>query len=197
MKKYFTFLLALALCSASYAQTGYRIGAKVENFTLKNAQNQAVELSSFNDAKVLVVVFTSVTCPYSRLYEGRLQSLAQTYAGKGVRFAYVSTTIGLEEGGEAPKAQPDRPSSQTAPYLTDESQQLSKQFGATKAPEVFVLQNASDGFYLRYKGAIDDNPQAESYVKERYLASALDALLAGRSVATAERRATGCLIKRF
>ncbi|WP_181305620.1 redoxin domain-containing protein [Rufibacter sp. XAAS-G3-1] len=197
MRTYFTLLLALAFTSTAFAQTGYRLGAKVDNFTLKDAQNQSVELSGFKDAPVLVVVFTSVSCPYAKLYENRLQNLSQTYAGKGARFVYVNTNIGLEEGSQTDKAQPDRPSPAKFPYLVDEGQQLSKRFGATKAPEVFVLQNSADGFYLRYKGAIDDNPQAENYVKQRYLASALDALLAGRSVANAEQRATGCLIKRF
>ncbi|ALJ01178.1 redoxin domain-containing protein [Rufibacter tibetensis] len=197
MKRYFTLFVALFLIGNVFAQSGYRIGAKVENFTLKDAQNQAVELSNFKDAPLLAVVFTSVSCPYAKLYETRLQQLSQAYTGKGVRFVYVNTTIGLEEGSQTDKAQPDRPSAQTFPYLIDEGQQLSKQFGATKAPEVFVLQNSPDGFYLRYKGAIDDNPQAGNYVKQRYLANALDALLAGRSVAEAERRATGCLIKKF
>ncbi|RNI31308.1 redoxin family protein [Rufibacter latericius] len=197
MRSFFTFLLAIVFTTGAFAQTGYRIGTKVENFTLKDAQNQSVELANFKDAPLLVVVFTSVSCPYAKLYENRLQNLSQTYSGKGVRFVYVNTNIGLEEGSQTDKAQPDRPSTQKFPYLIDEGQQLSKQFGATKAPEVFVLQNSTDGFYLRYKGAIDDNPQAENYVKERHLAGALDALLAGRSVANAERRASGCLIKKF
>lgn len=197
MKTYFTLLVALLLSGAAFAQSGYRIGSKVDNFTLKDAQNQAVELSNFKDAPLLVVVFTSVNCPYAKIYENRLQNLAQSYAGKGTRFVYVNTNIGLEEGGQAAKPQPDRPSTEKFPYLIDEGQQLSKQFGATKAPEVFVLQNSADGFYLRYKGAIDDNPQAENFVKQRHLATALDALLAGRSVANSENRATGCSIKRF
>ncbi|MBC3539951.1 redoxin domain-containing protein [Rufibacter sediminis] len=197
MRSFFTFLIAFFFTTGAFAQSGYRLGAKVDNFTLKDAQHQAVELSSFKDTPLVVVVFTSVSCPYSKLYENRLQSLSKAYSGKGAKFVYVNTNIGLEEGSQTDKAQPDRPSTQNFPYLIDEGQQLSKQFGATKAPEVFVLQNSNDGFYLRYKGAIDDNPQAENYVKERYLAGALDALLAGRSVANSERRATGCLIKRF
>ncbi len=33
-------------------------------------------------------------------------------------------------------------------------------FGATKTPETFVLQNNGAGaFVLKYRGAIDDNPQ--------------------------------------
>ncbi|MFC6997529.1 redoxin domain-containing protein [Rufibacter roseus] len=198
MKRIYTLALTLLIGSMAFAQSGYRVGVKVEDFTLKNLQGQAVPLSSFNDAQLVVVVFTSVKCPYAKSYEARLQQLDQTYAGRGVRFVYVNAPIGLEEG-TAPKAQPDDATANNLnyPYLVDEGQQLSKQFGATKAPEVFVLQNSPDGFFLRYKGAIDDNPQVESYVKERYLASALDNLLAGRSVGTSERRATGCMIKRF
>ena len=50
---------------------------------------------------------------------------------------------------------------------------------------------------MRYKGAIDDNPQIENYVKEKYLEQVLDNLLAGRPVGVADKRAAGCLIKRF
>lgn len=196
MKHYMTLAFALLFSSAVYAQGGYRLGAKVTDFTLKDPSGQSVPLSSFNDAKAVVVVFTSVKCPYSKLYDARLQTISQTYSGRGVRFVYVNAAIGLEEGS-APKAQPDQASTQSFPYLVDEGQQLSKQFGATKAPEVFVLQNSADGFYLRYKGAIDDNPQVASDVKEPYLRGALDNLLAGRSVSAPDKRATGCLIKRF
>jgi len=198
MKKIYMLALAVLLSSSAFAQNGYQIGAKVEDFTLKNEQNQSVQLSSFNDAQVVVVVFTSVKCPYAKSYEARLQSLDQTYSARGIRFVYVNAAIGLDEGA-APKAQPDgaNTAAQDFPYLIDEGQQLSKQFGATKAPEVFVLQNTADGFHLRYKGAIDDNPQVPSYVKQKYLANALDNLIAGRPVATADQRATGCMIKRF
>jgi len=50
---------------------------------------------------------------------------------------------------------------------------------------------------VRYKGAIDDNPQVEAYVKEAYLARALDNVLAGRPAGGADKRAAGCLIKRM
>ncbi len=198
MKKLYILLAAVLLSSASFAQGGYQIGSKIVDFTLKDGQNQSVPLSSFNAAQIVVVVFTSVKCPYAKLYETRLQGLDQAYTGKGVRFVYVNAAIGLDEG-KAPKAQPDlaNTAAQDFPYLIDEGQNLSKQFGATKAPEVFVLQNSADGFHLRYKGAIDDNPQVPSYVKEKYLANALDNLLAGRAVSNADRRATGCMIKRF
>ncbi|WP_192821778.1 redoxin family protein [Rufibacter sp. LB8] len=196
MKRYFTLAFSLLLTASVFAQGGYRIGSKITDFTLKDPSGQSVPLSSFSDAKAVVVVFTSVKCPYSKLYDARLQAISQNYGARGVRFVYVNAAIGLEEG-TAPKAQPDQTSTQTFPYLVDEGQNLSKQFGATKAPEVFVLQNSADGFYLRYKGAIDDNPQMESYVKENYLRTALDNVLANKTVTAAEKRATGCLIKRF
>ncbi|QHL88859.1 redoxin domain-containing protein [Nibribacter ruber] len=199
MKRIFTLSLGLLISGLALAQTGYKIGAKVADFTLKNTKDQAMSLSQFKDAQVVVVVFTSKNCPYAKLYDGRLQTLANTYAGKGVKFIYVNPAIGLEEGGDTIKELSEQVDTSVSamPYLLDNQQKVSKQFGAVKTPEVFVLQNSPDGFYLKYKGAIDDNPQVEAYAKEFYLKNALENALAGRPVTTAEIRPTGCMIKKF
>ena len=81
--------------------------------------------------------------------------------------------------------------------IPDDGQKISQQFGATKTPEAFVLQNVNGSFILKYKGAIDDNPQLESSVREPYLRNAIDAVVANRAVAVPEKRALGCMIKRF
>jgi hypothetical protein len=85
----------------------------------------------------------------------------------------------------------------TFPYLADEGQKISQQFGATKTPEVFVLHGAGKDFILKYKGAIDDNPQLESGVKDSYLRNAIEAVLNDRNVQSFDKRATGCLIKKY
>ncbi|MEO8026279.1 MAG: redoxin, partial [Bryobacteraceae bacterium] len=48
---------------------------------------------------------------------------------------------------------------------------------------------------LRYHGAIDDSTN-EARIKRQGLREALDALLAGKPVATPEIKAFGCVIKR-
>jgi alkyl hydroperoxide reductase subunit AhpC len=76
-------------------------------------------------------------------------------------------------------------------YLYDETQAVAKAFGATRTPQVFVVDG---GGVVRYAGAIDDSVDAGK-VTRRYLQDALDAVVAGRSPATARTEPVGCTIK--
>lgn len=185
--------LALLTSFAALAQTGgYQLGDKVANFTLQGS-NKTVSLSDFANAKTVVLVFTNNQCPYAKLYENRLVTLASSYSSKGVQFLFVNPGISdAKEDLEELTAK-----NYSFPYVADTNQQISNQFGATKTPEVFVLHNTSDGFVLKYKGAIDDNPQVETGVKNYYLRNVIDEMLANRSVSVTDKRATGCLIKRY
>ncbi|GAA4444559.1 thioredoxin family protein [Pontibacter saemangeumensis] len=194
MKYLASLATALLLSVGAIAQSGgYQLGDKVADFSLKATNNKNTSLSDFANAKTVVVVFTNNQCPYSKLYEGRLISLASTYAGQGVQFLFVNPGVG--DSSETLEAMAAK--NYSFPYLADEGQRLSKQFGATKTPEAFVLQNSGGEFVLKYKGAIDDNPQVASSVKNYYLKNVIDAVLANKTVATLEKRATGCLIKKY
>jgi hypothetical protein len=48
---------------------------------------------------------------------------------------------------------------------------------------------------VRYIGAIDDNSEEPSMVKEHYVGSAVDALLGGKEITVKETKAIGCGIK--
>ena len=194
MKYFASLAAALFLSISAFAQSGsYQLGDKVADFSLKGTNNKTASLSDFANAKTVVLVFTNNQCPYSKLYENRLTTLAGTYSGQGAQFVFVNPGAG--DGGETLEAMAAKKYS--FPYLADEGQRLSKQFGATKTPEAFVLQNSGDGFVLKYKGAIDDNPQVASGVKNNYLKNVIDAVLANKAVTTADKRATGCLIKKY
>lgn len=174
-------------------------GGTVADFTLKNAANADVKLSSYASSKAVVVVFISQSCPFSKLYQDRLSKLATTYGSKGVEFLFIDTPINLEASaaeGETEKLKIKSASANNLTYLRDESQKVSSLLGATKTPEAVVLQPSGNGFVVRYKGAIDDNPQMEAYVKETYLGTVLANLTAGRPAGVANQRAAGCLIKK-
>jgi peroxiredoxin len=83
------------------------------------------------------------------------------------------------------------------PYLADKEHRVAGMLGATKTPEAFVLQNNGGGtFVLKYRGAIDDNPQVAQEVTVNYLHDAIAATLNRRNLSVAEKRPTGCMIKR-
>ena len=192
---------ALLFCTVAVSVARAQTGRTIDDFSLQTAANAPVKLSSYADRKAVVVVFVNPNCAFSRQYQSRLAALNTTYSGQGIQFLFINAPINLEATAEAidadklkVKATGDAPD---LPYLTDEGQQVSTLLGATKTPEVVVLQPAATGFVVRYKGAIDDNPQVEAYVKESYLAQALTNLVAGRPVGVTDKRAAGCLIKRM
>ncbi|MCC9137906.1 thioredoxin family protein [Pontibacter silvestris] len=195
--KHFASLVTAVLFSVTvFAQSsGYQLGDKVSDFTLKGSNNQTVSLSDFADSKTVVLVFTNTTCPYAKLYENRLVTLASTYNSRGAQFIFINPGVSSGDGSETLAEMAAK--NYSFPYLADEGQKISAQFGATKTPEVFVLHNINGNFVLKYKGAIDDNPQVESGVKDNYLKKVLDDVLANKTVTTLDRRATGCLIKRY
>lgn len=192
---------ALLFCTLAVSVARAQSGATITDFSLQSATAGAIKLSSYADRKAVVVVFVNPNCAFSRLYQARLAALSSTYSAQGVQFLFVNTPINLEATAETLEA--DKLKVKTTgddpalPYHTDESQQVATQLGATKTPEAVLLQPSGAGFVVRYKGAIDDNPQMESYVKEAHLARALDNVLAGRPVGVAQHRAAGCLIKRM
>jgi hypothetical protein len=77
------------------------------------------------------------------------------------------------------------------PYLYDSTQKIGLDYGATKTPEVFLLDQQRN---LAYHGAIDDSQRPEK-VKTQHLRAALDAVLAGKKPPKAEVTAFGCGIK--
>lgn len=83
----------------------------------------------------------------------------------------------------------------TFPYLIDDRQDIYPQFGATKTPQMYVLQKTIKGNVLKYIGAIDDNYKDANAVNTKYVENAVDALLLGKEVNLPETKAIGCGIK--
>lgn len=167
-----------------------RAQGTVADFSLQTANNATVSLKSYTGKKAVVVVFLNPACAYSRLYQVRLASLSSSFGGRGVQFLFVNVPINLDAPGGKVPGEVDLPT------LTDASQQVSGQLGISKTTEAVVLQPSGNGFAVRYRGAIDDNPQVASGVQQPYLRQVLDNLLAGRPAGVADKRAAGCLIKR-
>jgi peroxiredoxin len=177
---------------------GYAIGETVEDFKLKNIDGKMVSMADYKDAKGFVLIFTCNHCPYSIAYEDRIIALDKAYKAKGYPVIAInpndpSIEAAKEDSYELmQKKAKDKKFS--FPYLFDEGQNVFPKFAASKTPDCFIVQKSDAGMKLVYKGAFDDTEELKD-VKKKYIADALDALLAGKTPDPAETKAFGCSIK--
>lgn len=192
MKQVLIMFMILSFSSSDFKKAEYKLGEKVQDFALLNAlDNSTVSLSNLLTSKGVVIIFINRECPYSKVYESRIQSLAAEYSGNNIDFILIST-------GHDKAAALSAWANETNwihPVLMDPRKEVSKRFGATKTPEAFVLKNLNGSFYIKYKGAIDDNPQTEKHVTNSFLRDAVSAIVTDGPVKIQEKRATGCIIR--
>ena len=141
----------------------------------------------FADKKALVVVFMSARCPWSNSHFPVLTKLADKY--KDVRFVAVHSNS-------------DEPTKEAQnyfkllnlpfPVLEDDHAKIADQFKALKTPHAFVL--SPEGKVL-YQGGVTNSAQADQSDRN-YLNEALEDILKGQKVRTAEGRTLGCVIAR-
>ncbi|MEP6768339.1 MAG: thioredoxin family protein [Acidobacteriota bacterium] len=192
MRRWKTLLLALtgavALSSVSSALS---IGAPAPAFSLTTLDGKPLALAdALKSHKAVVVLFVATRCPYSNAYNVRMKQMAEAYEKQGVLF------VGINSNSSEPEAEARehaRKHGHTFPIVKDPNNKIADLYDAKRTPEAFVV--TPDGT-LRYHGRIDDNSEDEAKVTSPDLKNALDALLAGRPIQSAETKAFGCTIKR-
>lgn len=175
----------------------YQIGDKVENFILPNIDGQKVALADYKNQNGVIVIFTCNTCPYAVAYEDRIIALHEKFSKEGYPVLAINPNDPDVQPGDSFEEMKKRAEQKgfTFPYVLDQGQKIYPKFGATRTPHVFLLNNESGDFVLRYIGAIDDNYKDASNVKMHFLADAIEALQNGNPIKMNETKAIGCTIK--
>ncbi len=143
------------------------------------------------DGSGVVVLFTTLRCPVSRLYAPSFGERARRWAERGVRTVVVDPD---------PKDGPglaERASEQEWPtrVVHDADRKVAVALGATRTTEALLLDR--DGV-VRYRGAIDDQyglGDRRPAPTATYLEDAVKALLDGGPILPAATSAPGCLFR--
>ncbi len=189
--KPFLLAAAAALALSSVSLGAVAIGSAAPDFSLTSLDGKPLALAeALKTHKAVVVLFVATKCPYSNAYNERMKQMAESYEKQGVLF------VGINSNSSEPEAEARehaRKHGHTFPIAKDPGNKIADLYDAKRTPEAFVI--TPDG-KLRYHGRIDDNSEDAAKVTSPDLKNALDALLAGRPIQSAETKAFGCTIKR-
>lgn len=186
MKK--AFALCLALSAGMLCAQEFKLGSRISDFQVRDLDGKAVAFSALK-GPVTIVTFIATECPVSNSYNQRMIDVYKDYSSKNVKFIFVNAN--RSEPASEVRDHAKRVGFPFAVYK-DPDNVVADRFDAQVTPESFVIDSSG---IIRYHGAIDDNMN-ESQVHTRRLRAALDAVLAGKPVPSAETKAFGCTIKR-
>ena len=198
MKTQKLFLTAILLVITSViVHAQYKVGDKVEDFSLKNIDGKMVSLGDYKDAKGFILVFSCNHCPVVQKYESRIKELHAEFASKGYPVLAINPNDEKAQPQDSFAEMKKRAKAQgyKFAYLRDDTQQVAKLFGAERTPHVYIVKKTSGGYKLVYIGAIDNNADNAKKADKHYVQDAINSLLKGEQVAVTETRAVGCTIK--
>jgi peroxiredoxin len=195
---FFALLLVLCIQGTGFRAEGYKVGDEVQDFKLKGVDGKMVSLAENKNVKGYIVAFTCNTCPVAKAYEDRIIALNEQFASKGFPVVAIQPNDVQASPGDSYTAMQARSKAKKYPfpYLLDDTQTTTKAFGATNTPHMFVVRKDGEKFRVAYIGAIDNNQGDAASASKKYVESAVNELLEGKTeVKTPSARAVGCGIK--
>ncbi|MGD1889350.1 MAG: thioredoxin family protein [Cyclobacteriaceae bacterium] len=191
-------VLIVGLVSFTPYADGYKVGDYATDFSLKNVDGTTVSLSDYVDAQGFIVVFTCNECPYAKLYQDRINDLNHEYESKGFPVIAINPNDPQRSPADSFEKMQVRAQEKdySFPYLVDETQQITRTYGATNTPHVYVLEKeGEDKYRVAYIGTIDNNYKDADKADKHYVQDAVNALLQDQKVSTTKTKAIGCTIK--
>lgn len=176
-------------------KTGTAIGSYAPDFELPGVDGSVHHLARYlANHRAIAVVFMCNHCPYVKMYLDRLKQLQVEFQDQGVTLIGINPNDDTQYPDDSFENMKGFAAEQQLnfPYLRDVTQEVAQTFGASRTPEVFLLDQEG---IVRYKGSIDDNPQNPASVQVTYLKDAIAQLLSGAPVTTDPTSAIGCSLK--
>ncbi len=164
-------------------------GQAMPDFKLKDLNGKEHSLADYK-GKIVVIEFCSHNCPYFRGADPQLIELAKKYADQGVVVLGIDSNTPNDIESIRKYAEEK---GKNYPILKDEGNAYADEVGATRTPEVFVVDKEGK---VAYHGAFDDRKNPEKTGETPYVENAVKALIEGKPVETPTAKAWGCTIKR-
>jgi peroxiredoxin len=172
------------------------LGTPAPDFSLPDVvTGKQVSRDDFKAAPALLVAFVCNHCPYVKHIRDGFVHFARTYQPKGLAVVAISSNAIETHPQDGPDrmAEEARQYAYPFPYLFDETQEVAKAYRAACTPDFFLFDRERR---LIYRGQFDGSrPGNDVPVTGKDLAAAVEAVLAGRPVASTQTPSVGCNIK--
>jgi peroxiredoxin len=186
--------IALGIAAAAFALLGaaapLKVGDKAPDFTAVDENGVEHKLAQYKGHAV-VLEWTNPDCPYvARHYEaGTMEKLAAALGAKDVVWLAVNSTYTNTSADTKAWKQEQ---GFTYATLQDAEGTVGHLYGARTTPHMFVIDAQG---VLRYRGAIDDDPNGKQAAPKNYVDSAVKAVLASSSPNPSDTQSYGCSVK--
>lgn len=172
------------------------LGTPAPAFELRDVvSGQTYSLDSFSDKTALLIMFICRHCPYVVHVEQELGKIGRDYLDTGLGILAISSNDPVGYPDDAPPRLKEMAQRLgfTFPFCHDETQEVAKAYHAACTPDFYLFNGDRR---LVYRGQLDDSrPGNTKPVTGRDLRSAIQAVLAGKSVDDTQRPSIGCSIK--
>jgi peroxiredoxin len=189
----------LLAATAGWSLAETEVGKAAPNFSLPDTNGKIHSLADLK-GKYVVLEWYQPDCPFVRKHyrSGNMQALQKEYTAKGVTWLSIDSSAPGEEGNY-PASKLNEISAQDSAartaLLLDPSGEVGRLYGAKTTPDMYVIDPSG---ILVYKGAIDNKRStdlADVKTATNYVKVALEAVMAGKTVATTATQPYGCSVK--
>lgn len=185
---------AVAIAGPEHAHA--KVGAPAPTFTLPTTDGKTINLADYK-GKVVVLEWFNPQCPYVVHHHSKTPTMSTLYNefhGQGVEWIAINSGAPGKEGAGLDLNKKMKSEWNIAyPVALDESGAVGHMYGAKTTPHMFIIDK--DGT-LVYAGGIDnDRSLKNTSGATNYVRDALNQVLAGETVTTAESAPYGCSVK--
>lgn len=194
-------IAAFAIMSPSTSSNAAapEIGQPAPDFEAADIDGNTFKLSD-HKGKIVVLEWSNHECPFvvKHYGSGNMQKTQKETVEKGVEWVTIVSSAEGRQGNvsnEKAKEILEETGATVSAKILDASGEIGKLYDAKTTPHMFVIDTEGN---LAYEGAIDNNASPNPATiegAENYVTAAVDALLAGEEITTAQTKPYGCSVK--
>lgn len=171
-----------------------QIGEQAPDFKLLSVDGNFYSLQDFASSKVLVLFFTSNSCPFVVGSDESTRQTALKFADEGVQFVAINANSANTKPDDSYEKMIERQNEQQFPwvYLHDADQSVALAYGALRTPHFYIFDQERK---LIYTGRGVDNPREIEKAASFDLERALEEHLSGKAVSVPLTNPIGCNVK--